>query len=398
MITLRCNRFNRHFTVKRWVAIFTIGAMSLFVSDRASAGTDDPDSAPSSESAAPTAEAASIVVISIISESVDTQPVEQAINAQLSDLAVHVYFHHLPQLPEDENTLDTLAANQMVAYGAVAAFIILPGDDGALRIVINNDGKIEGANRLVDVSKGVPRHEAFAVIARAAATAVIEQEALRQQAAFADESGKAQSANDTSSASGGDNTDDRNGGERTPGNTGSWKRRVHLDSGLILEFVSDSAALTPGMAVGLSVDFARHWWIRAGAVLFSSVTATHQQTRLTLRRRPFYLESGYQHRMGQFTLGGGASICLDYAVERLSASSSDILLRDEGGELHTSLLVFFRSAWQLFQSTSLYLSLGAAFSLNRTRYEIETPSGNQVMLAIRPVQPVVSVGLQFHFF
>jgi len=60
--------------------------------------------------------------------------------------------------------------------------------------------------------------------------------------------------------------------------------------------------------------------------------------------------------------------------------------------------VFFRSAWQLFKSTSFYLSLGAAISLNRTRYEIETLSGKQVLLAIRPVQPVVLVGLQFHFF
>ncbi len=399
MRTLRCNRFNIHLIAKRWVAIFTIGAMSLFIGNRVSAGTDGPDnSAPSGASAASTAETVSIVVISIVSESVDTQPVENAINAQLSDLAVHVYFHHLPQLPEDENTLDTLAATQMVAYGAVAAFIILPGDDGVLRIVINNDGKIEGANRLVDVSKGVPRHEAFAVIARAAATAVIEQEVLRQQAALADESGKDQSANDTSSAPGGVNTDDKGDGGRTPGNTGSWKRGVHLDSGLILEFMSDSVTLTPGLAVGLSIDLTPHWWIRAGAVLFSSVTATHQQTTLTLRRRPFYLESGYQRRVGRFMLGGGASICLDYAVERLSTSSSDILLRDEGGELHTSLIVFFRSAWQLFQAMSFYLNLGAAFPLNRTRYEIETPSGKQVLLAIRPVQPVVSVGLQFHFF
>lgn len=397
-MTLCRNRFNRQYTAKRWVAILAIGAVSLFVGSWASAATDASNSAPSSESATSTAETVSIVVISIVSESVDTQPVEQAINAQLSDLAVHVYFHHLPQLPADENALDTLAAAQMVAYGAVAAFIILPGDDGALRIVIDNDGKIEGANRLVDVSKGVPRHEAFAVIARAAATAVIEQEELHEQTALADESGKDQSANDIALPPGSGNAADQGNGERTSGINGRWKRGIHLDSGLILEFVSDSVTLTPGLAVGLGIDLTNHWWIRVGAVLFSSLTATHRQTTLTLRRRPFYLESGYQRRVGQFMFGGGAAICLDYAVERLSTSSTDILLRDEGGELHTSLLVFFRSAWQVFRSTSFYLHLGAAFPLSRTRYEIETLSGKQVLLEIRPVQPVVLVGLQFHFF
>ncbi|MBN2718155.1 MAG: hypothetical protein JXX14_20080 [Deltaproteobacteria bacterium] len=341
-----------------------------------------------------------IVVVSRESDPADGAAIEASIEAQLADLAVESIFIRDIPLPTDDAALDELAGQLMLSHGARAAFVVSPTSGLSLRILLSVDGRNASMARTVDVARGMPLHEAFAVIVRSTMVAILETERRKadEQSIAASQAQREKAQKRKSSASSGRSEKARVLRERSDGG-------VFFDSGVALELVARNKGIVPGLVLGVGWRFSRNWQIQMGAVLFSTVDATLNRTRVAIKRYPVYWGAGYYIRLGRFEAGGGGGVRLDFIREQVSTMNPDVSLGEnyagnsgDNIDTHLSLYVTGRAAWWISRFLCVHLDMGAALMLKSTGYCVNAGDECQAVMATRPVQMLMIMGAQIHFF
>jgi hypothetical protein len=334
-----------------------------------------------------------IIIISILSEGAEMDQIERSIVAQLADLSVDITFHHVTALPSETENRDDLARALMEAHRATAAFIIDAKNFRPLRVLLETGDRIETTSRMLDVTPGVPLHEALAVIVRSATTTVLEQKKRRATAASAGNAGPKKAAAPKSPSL------PKRSDSKSPISDGEGEvQKLYIEADFALGYYSQGVPPWLGMAAYLGWQPIRYLQLYAGYVFFSKVSKRSTDVTLTLRRHPVHIGAGYFRPLKRVVLGGGASVSIDYVTESISSQNEALDLSPEGGEVNTALLCYAHIGIRILSPLSLHLNLGAEIPLNSTEYGIDEGETNRILLELLPVQPVAMLGLRGHFF
>jgi hypothetical protein len=328
-----------------------------------------------------------IAIISNLSTQADIHPLEQSIVSQLVDFNVDIDFHHLTTLPPASDDRDSLATMLMAEHDMAAAFIIYETESHVgLRILLKTGDRLETTNRTIDVAPGTPFHEAIAVIVRATTITAIKREREKQRTP----SPKAAAALPAEAA-----PQETVAHEPRPENK---MQRLYIETGGAMGLYSRKTPLWLGLPVGLGWQPIRHLNLHIGYMAFSKIRTSAYDLTLTLERHPIRLGVEYFRPLNRFWWGGGVSIDIDYIKERISTRNARFALAPEEASVHPALICYLLLGIQLFAPLSLVLSVGAEIPLNNTKYHISTLTGEKALLEPFPVQPIVTLGLRFHFF
>ena len=324
----------------------------------------------------------------------DHDATESTISAQLADLQVSIDFMNDIRLPADADEQDQIARKVLKVRQAAAAFIIFPEPGQSLRIVFSGEDNTLSTTREVNVSKGMPLQEAFAVIVRSTTISLIAyRESYRgeqKKRTISSESKKNTKSTVTDVAV-------PSPGSVKPTAIDNRPDGLFVDIGGAFDIFAGNKDLAPGMAVGAGWRLTRQWQIQMGTVLFLSSSVRLRDTTLTLKRIPMYLGPVYMKKVGHFMAGGGGAMRFDIVREQLSTTNPDAELKAAGVELHFSIYFYLRAGWWLNRFLYFHADLGVAFQLSRNGYGVTIPTGDQVLIDPLPVQPMTLIGLQLHF-
>lgn len=333
-----------------------------------------------------------IIIMMVGSDPTETTPVEQTIISQLADLHVDVDFYHTRHPVEGQQQKD-IALRLLTVNHAAAVFVISPNKDHFLRIFIHQGNEVKSAARDVDVSNGMPHHEAVAVIVRATTNMLIDQAAaaskstaLSPQPVESPISTQAiRPPEDTQSNE--HDTNKRNG-----------TNRFHAGMGLALTKFSGDYPISPGLHVHLGWQPAAHFRMTIAGTFLSRESFRESDVSITLHHHPVYAGIGYVYSLRKLTIEGGAALGLDVVSEEFHSNSDTFNVNPEQTELQPLLLLYMQSDIEITRLWRIYVRLGGAVSFRKTTYAVDTGEENLFLAESLPFQPTVFMGVLFHFF
>lgn len=317
---------------------------------------------------------------------------ENTIEAQLSDLNVSTAYRFDGAFSRNAGSLDQIARAAITEQNAHAAFMISPNDRRNLHIVISVDEQFQTVTRKVDVSDGVPWDEAIAVIVRSTALTLLEMMTQRDTADETGSSGLNAGSSDIPSVrvsitSGGVSV--KEDGRRSV---------FFVHSGLALDFYADKKGPRPGLSIGMGLLFKSALVVQLSGTLFSTVSASEQQTDLTLLRQPVYLSLGYLKMLDRFYLGGNIALGMDIVRARTVTDNEDLSTDIPDVQRYGTVSALFSSGYWVSRFMCLHIDAGVRIPLDRKDYGIVTAEGNVVLVAPRHVQPSIIIGMAIYFY
>jgi hypothetical protein len=296
-----------------------VAAVALLCVPQVAATPEETDDAATTNSNGDDTSKTRIIIISILSEGAEMDQIERSIVAQLADLSVDITFHHVTALPSETENRDDLARALMEAHRATAAFIIDAENFRPLRVLLETGDRIETTSRMLDVTPGVPLHEALAVIVRSATTTVLEQK--KRRAMTATSTGEADP--DKAAAPKSPSALERSDSESLISDSVGEVQKLYVEADFALGYYSKGVPPWIGLAAYLGWQPIRYLQLHVGYVFSSKVSKRSRDVTLTLRRHPVHLGAGYLRSGKRFVWGGGASVSIDYVTESISSQKAD---------------------------------------------------------------------------